>query len=335
LFIRAKAPFRISFGGGGTDVPPYCWEHGGAVVSTAIDKHAYATLRAIKAAKINVQSIDYKLKRSFGLGKLEYNGELDLVKATINQFEVKAGFDLLIHAEMPPGSGMGTSSSMAVALIGCLKEFTDRRMSKREIAELAYHIEREELGEKGGYQDQYAAAFGGFNYIEFLKHRVKVTPLNLPQNVMNELLYRLSLFYTGGTRLSSIIHEDMAKHYKEGKRDYLEGMHNLKRIAHDMRRSLLKGDFEMFGELLHEGWIEKRRLSGKITSPEIDMLYDIARKNGAMGGKILGAGGGGHLLVISEPDKKFNIEEKLVRYGVRKVPFGFEPEGLQTWRVKE
>jgi len=335
LFIRAKAPFRISFGGGGTDVPPYCWEHGGAVVSTTIDKYAYATLRPISVRKINVRSIDYNLKKSFELGELEYDGQLDLVKATINEFNVRKGFDLLIHGEMPPGSGMGTSSSMTVALIGCLKEFTNRRMSKREIAELAYHIEREELKEKGGYQDQYAPAFGGFNYMEFFKNRVNVTPLRLSQELMNELLYRLLLFYTGETRLSSEIHEDMAKRYKEGKRDYLKGMHNLKRIAHEMRRGLLRGDFERFGELLHEGWMEKRRLSGKITSPEIDRLYEIAREKGAIGGKILGAGGGGHLLVFCEPERKFEVADEFIKYGVRTVSFGFESRGLQTWGVKE
>jgi D-glycero-alpha-D-manno-heptose-7-phosphate kinase len=304
-------------------------------VSTAIDKYAYATLKPIELRKINVHSIDYKLEKTFELGKLGYDGELDLVKAAINEFNVKVGFDLLIHGEMPPGSGMGTSSSMAVALIGCFKEFTNKRMGKREIAELAYHIEREELKEKGGYQDQYAAAFGGFNYIEFLRNKVNITPLRLPQDIMNELLYRLSLFYTGETRLSSVIHEDMAKHYKEGKRDYLEGMDNLKKIAREMRRSLLRGDLAKFGELLHEGWMEKRRLSGKITSPEIDRLYEIAREKGAIGGKILGAGGGGHLLVFCEPEKKFEVEDELIKYGVKTVPFGFEPEGLQTWRVKE
>jgi galactokinase/mevalonate kinase-like predicted kinase len=131
------------------------------------------------------------------------------------------------------------------------------------------------------------------------------------------------------------IHEDMAKHYREGKGDYLDGMNNLKRIAREMRRGLLRGDFERFGELLHEGWIEKRRLSGKITSPEIDRLYEIARGKGAIGGKILGAGGGGHLLVFCKPDKKFEVEEELIKYGVKTVSFGFEPEGLQTWRVKE
>lgn len=315
-------------------MPPYCWEHGGAVVSTTIDRYAYITLKLTSAKKINVHSIDFNLRKSFELGKLKYDGELDLVKATINEFDIKKGFDLLTHAEMPPGSGMGTSSSMAVALIGCLEEFTSRRMGKREIAELAYHIEREELEEKGGYQDQYAAAFGGFNYIEFRKNRIIITPLNLSPELLNELQYRMLLFFTGETRLSSEIHEDMARRYKEEKSDYLTSMHNLKRIAGEMKRSLLKKNVRRFGELLHEGWVEKRRLSGKITNPEIERLYEVARQKGALGGKILGAGGGGHLLVFCEPERKFELAEELIKHGAKEVPFRFEPKGLQMWRVE-
>jgi D-glycero-alpha-D-manno-heptose-7-phosphate kinase len=333
MIIRAKAPFRISFAGGGTDVPPYCWEYGGAVVSTTIDKYAYVTLRPTGARKINVCSIDFNLRKSFMPGKLKYNGQLDLVKATINEFDIKGGFNLMMHADMPAGSGMGTSSSMAVALIGCLKEFVGKRMNKRAIAELAYHIEREELKEKGGYQDQYAAAFGGFNYIEFRKNKVTVTPLRLSPELSNELQYRMLLFFTGETRLSSEIHEDMARRYREEKGDYLTSMHNLKRIAGEMKRCLLKEDTRRFGELLHEGWVEKRRLSDKITNPEIEMLYEVARRKGAIGGKILGAGGGGHLLVFCEPMQKFKLMRELIKHGAREVPFGFEPRGLQTWRI--
>jgi D-glycero-alpha-D-manno-heptose-7-phosphate kinase len=316
-------------------VPPYCWKYGGAVVSTTIDKYAHAVLRPTRAKQISVHSIDFNLKKSFGLGKLKYDGQLDLVKAVINEFKIRKGFDLTTNADMPAGSGMGTSSSMAVALIGCLKEFTGRQMSRRAIAELAYHVEREELGEKGGYQDQYAAAYGGFNYMEFRKKKVMVTPLRLPPDALSELQQRLLLFFTGATRLSSEIHEDMARRYKMEKSDYLTSMHNLKKIAGDMKRSLLKEDMQKFGELLHEGWIEKRRLSGKITSPEIENLYRVARQRGAIGGKILGAGGGGHLLLFCKPERKFEVANVLSKYGAKIVPFGFESQGLQTWGVKK
>ncbi len=315
-------------------MPPYCQEYGGAVVSTTIDKYAYATLKPTGAKRINVHSIDFNMKKSFELGRLAYDGQLDLIKAVINEFNVKEGFGLTTSADMPAGSGMGTSSSMAVALISCLKEFTGKRMDRREIAELAYHVEREELKEKGGYQDQYAAAFGGLNYMEFSKSGVVVTPIPLRPEVLNELQLGLLLFFTGETRLSSEIHEDMARRCKKEKSDYLTAMRNLKKVADEMKLALLKEDLQRFGELLHEGWVEKRRLSGKITTPQIEALYEAARQRGALGGKILGAGGGGHLLVFCEPRRRSEVASELVKYGAREVPFRFEPKGLQTWRVE-
>ena len=329
--IKARAPFRVSFGGGGTDCPPYCWEYGGAVVNTTIDKYAHATLKPTGSKRINIHSIDFNIRKSLGLGRLIYNGQLDLIKAVINHFDVRKGLDLETNADMPAGSGMGTSSSMAVALIGCLKEFKQRRMSKREIAELAYRIEREELKEKGGYQDQYAAAFGGFNYMEFRKSGVKVTPLRLSREVLDELRQSLLLFFTGETRLSSEIHKNMARRYREKEGDFLIALHNLKKIAGEMRLALLEGDLRRFGELLHEGWVEKRRLSSKVTSPEIEILYEMARRKGAIGGKILGAGGGGHLLIFCELGRKSGVISELIKHGAKEVPFEFEPEGLRVW----
>ena len=333
MIIRSKAPYRISFGGGGTDVPPYCWDHGGAVVSTTINKYAYATLMANGDKRANVHSVDFDLNKSFALEQLEYNGCLDLVKAAINEFKVREGIDLSIHGDMPPGSGMGTSSSMATALLGCLKELVGKRMSKEEIAKLACHIEREELCEKGGYQDQYAAVFGGLNYIEFYKHEVRVNPIKLSSELLNELEYHLLLFFTGKTRLSSDVHKDMENRYKEKAKDYLDGLDNLKLVAQDMKRALLNGDLKGFGELLHEGWIQKQKLSSKVATTETDKLYKVARKNGAVGGKILGAGSGGHLLLFCEPDRRFEVIHELNKCGVTMVPFEFESKGLQTWRA--
>jgi D-glycero-alpha-D-manno-heptose-7-phosphate kinase len=335
MIIRSKSPFRISFGGGGTDVPPYCWEHGGAVISTTIDKYAYVTITPNKNRAINIHSLDYRLKKSFEIGEeLEYDGKLDIVKATINKFKVDKGCDLLIHSDMPPGSGLGVSSAVTVALIGAFKDFFGIYMNAYEIAELAYHIEREELGMEGGYQDQYASTFGGLNYIEF-KNEVIVNPLRLRPEILNELQYRLLLCYTGDTRLSSEIQVDLVRGYTERRRDSVEGLLNLKRIADEMKYSLLKGDFKKFGELLHQGWIEKKRLSNKITNPEIDKLYEIARLNGVIGGKILGAGGGGHLLFFCEFDKKFKVADKIKENGVKIIDFKFDTNGLQIWRVKD
>jgi D-glycero-alpha-D-manno-heptose-7-phosphate kinase len=335
MIIRSKSPFRISFGGGGSDVPPYCWEHGGAVISTTIDRYAYVSIIPNKSRAINIHSRDYGVKNSFEIGKeLRYTGELDIVKAVINKFRVDKGCDLVIHSDMPPGTGMGVSSAVTVALIGAFKDFLGIYMDKYEIAELAYDVERKELGMEGGYQDQYAATFGGLNYIEF-KEEVIVNPLRLHPEIFNELHYRLLLCYTGDTRLSSEIQVDLMQRYKEGRRDSIDGLHNLKRIADEMKYSLLKGDLRKFGELLHQGWIEKKRLSNKITNLQIDELYEIARQNGTIGGKILGAGGGGHLLLFCEYDKKFKVADTIKGHGVKIIDFGFETKGLQIWRVKD
>lgn len=333
-FIRSKAPFRISFGGGGTDVPPYCWERGGAVVSTTINKYAHVSLEPINQKSVSIRAIDLKIERSYELKRLEYGDELDLVKAVINEFEPSKGLDITIKADMPPGSGMGTSSSMVVSVIGCLAEFVGKSMDKSAVAELAYHIEREELGQRGGYQDQYAAAFGGFNYMEFSRGGVRVTPLSLRPGVLRALRDRLLLFFVGKTRMSSEIHMDMAKRYALRKKTQRESLDRLKEIAEEMRERLLRGDLTRFGELLHEGWVEKRVLSEMITTPEIETLYEKARKKGAAGGKILGAGGGGHLLLFCEPERRFDVLNELVKYGVREVPFRFEHRGLQVWKTR-
>jgi D-glycero-alpha-D-manno-heptose-7-phosphate kinase len=334
MIIRSKAPFRISFGGGGTDVPPYCWEHDGAVLSTTIDKYAYVTITPNTTRTINIHSLDYRVKDSFEIGeRLNYNGNIDIVKAIINEFRVDKGCDLLIHSDMPPGSGMGVSSAVTVALIGAFKDFSEIYKDTYEIAELAYHIEREELGMEGGYQDQYASAFGGLNYIEF-KEDIIVNPLRLRSEILNELQYRLLLCYTGDTRLSSGIQVDLVKRYKEKRRDSIEGMDNLKRIADEMKYTLLKGNLNGFGELLDQGWREKKRLSDKITNPRIDKLYEIAREGGAIGGKLLGAGSGGHLLLVCEYDKKLSVADKIKDHDVKIVDFGFDTKGLQIWRTK-
>jgi len=312
MLIRSKSPFRISFGGGGTDVPPYCYEHGGAVISTTIDKYAFATITPNNNRAINVSSLDYGLEESFKIEEEPKHGKLDIIKATVNEFNVEKTFDLVTHSDMPPGSGLGTSSALTVALIGCLKEFTGASMDKYEIANLAYHIE-------------------GFNYIEF-KDKVVVNPLYIPQETLNELRYRMLLFCTSKTRLSSDIQVDLVERYKKG--DSVESMHNLKSIAEEMKNSLLKGNLRRFGELLHQGWIEKKSLSDKISNPEIDKLYEISMEVGAIGGKILGAGGGGYMLLFCECDKKFDVISELRKYNVKFVDFGFDKNGLQTWRVK-
>jgi D-glycero-alpha-D-manno-heptose-7-phosphate kinase len=208
MLIRAKAPLRISFAGGGTDIYPYPQKEGGCVISATINKYAYGSLRPTENDQINIKSLDFDTFLNYKIDEeLIYDGKLDLIKAAIIKFEgsKSQGFDLFLHSDAPPGSGLGSSSTMMVTLVGLLKEFKKIPLTDYEIANLAYIIERKDLGIKGGLQDQYAATFGGFNYIEFLKDRVIVNPLRISQDVINELEHNLILCYTGKTRVSDNI----------------------------------------------------------------------------------------------------------------------------------
>ena len=334
MIFRSKAPLRISFGGGGTDVSPYCEEKGGAVLSTTIDKFAYCTLIRRNDNIINVESLDYDTIARYPINKsLTYDGKLDLVKATINVLKLDMGLDLFMHSDVPPGSGLGASSTTTVALVGVCNHCFKLALTEYEIAELSFHIEREELGIKGGKQDQYASTFGGFNYIEFQQDRVLVNPLRIKPEVINELEYRLLLCFTGKTRLSSGIIDDQVSRYilKEG--DTENALDTSKALAIDMKNALLLGKINEFGLLLNEAWYAKKKFSRAITDPYIDEMIEIARKNGALGGKLLGAGGGGYLLFLCEFDKWHIVAEKLENFGGKVTSFAFDSPGLQTWEV--
>lgn len=332
--IRAKAPLRISFGGGGTDVSPYPEEKGGAVLSATIDKYAYCSLAARDDESVNVISLDYSLVAKYSLNdKLEYDGKLDLVKAAIKAMEVRNGVDLFLHSDMPPGSGLGTSSAMTVALVGAFGHRLKLPFSEYDVAELAYRIEREEAGIRGGKQDQYAASFGGFNFIEFQGKTTIVNPLRIKPETVNELEYRLMLCYTGKTRLSAGIIDDQVNGYIKKKDEVVRALDETKELAIATKNALLLGKIDEFGSFLHQAWCSKKRFSTKISDPHIDELYKVARQNGVIGGKLLGAGGGGYLLLLCEFDKQHIIAQKLEELGGKIVSFAFEFNGLQTWEV--
>jgi D-glycero-alpha-D-manno-heptose-7-phosphate kinase len=330
---RAKAPLRISFCGGGTDVSPYPEERGGVVLSTTVDKFAYASLRPRKDDRLRVQSLDYDIVASYHRSKLVYDGELDLVKAVARHFEMPAGADLFIHSDAPPGTGLGSSSTMCVALVGVFSEWMNLPLTNYEIAELTYEIERKELKIAGGRQDQYAATFGGFNYIEFLKDATVVNPLRIRPEVRNELEYNLLLCYTGQTRLSANIVASQTNAFVKGKKRVVAALDTMKELTNEMKKALLLGELPAFGKLLHTAWIEKKHLDTKITSSRIDNLYQIARRHGAVGGKILGAGGGGYLLLYVPFAKKHTVAQVLTEAGAEVVPFSFTEGGLSAWSV--
>jgi len=334
VVIRAKAPLRISFGGGGTDVSPYPEERGGITLSATIDRYAYCSLAVKETDSINVHSLDYDVVEEYKTDhKLEPDGKLALVKAAIKIMEIKSGVDLFLHSDVPPGSGMGSSSTMTVALVGAIKYWLRLHLDEYGIAELAYRIERQEAGIKGGKQDQYAAVFGGFNFIEFLHDSTVVNPIRMKREVVNELEYRLMLCYTGKTRLSAGIIDDQVNGYKKKRNDVVKALDTTKELALAMKKALLLNNINEFGLLLHEAWLSKKNFSSKMTDPYIDELYEAARKTGVIGGKLLGAGGGGYLLLLCEFDKKHLVARKLEQVGGKVVNFAFEFNGLQAWQV--
>ena len=342
VIVRSKTPLRISFSGGGTDVSPYREEYGGVVLSATIDKYAYSSLRVRDDRRLEVTSLDYDIVAKYNLDEMSYDGQLDLVKAVVkNQSlnkDFSRGFDVFIHSDAPPGSGLGSSSAVVVGLIGLLKHAQGLPMTNDEIARLAFHIEREDVGIKGGMQDQYAAAFGGFNLIEFGAGpgpaNVVVSPLQIDADIMNELEYRLLLCYTGRTRLSDNILTSQIDAYTRQDGSVLQALEELKQITFAMKDALVHRHLEDLGRLLHEAWDNKKRMATHITNTTIDTLYDAAVKSGALGGKLLGAGGGGYLLLYCAFDRKHAVAAELERLGGQLVEFTFERHGLQTWEVR-
>jgi D-glycero-alpha-D-manno-heptose-7-phosphate kinase len=338
MLIRAKAPLRISFAGGGTDVAPFPEREGGLVLNATINRYAYGTLRPRDDDALHIHSHDYGQTTNVAAHEpLVLDGKLDLAKAAIRRIagDDVRGFDLLLHSNAPPGSGLGASSAMMVTLIGMLKEFRTLPVTDYELAELAHSVERDELGISGGRQDQYAAAFGGFNFIELYGDHVVVNPLRVAPDVMLELEHNLLLCYTGMTRQSDHIIADQTARYERSDAEALAGLRAQKELAVEMKNALLQRRLGHFGELLHTAWEAKKRMSARISNPRIDNLYAEARKAGALGGKVTGAGGGGYVLLYCRYDRKHEVANRMIELGATVDEFAFEPYGLRTWRVDD
>jgi D-glycero-alpha-D-manno-heptose-7-phosphate kinase len=342
--IRSKAPLRISFAGGGTDVSPYPEEKGGAVLNCTIDKFAYATLETVPGAGAgtSVESLDYNQTINYRKASdLLYNGELDLPKAALKVLRPPStnghpneSLRLFLHSDAPAGTGLGGSSAMCVALVGAFQRHLREPWTLYEIAELAYRIEREELGLKGGRQDQYTATFGGFNFMEFGRTRTIVNPLKIQPDVLNELAYRLLLCYTGRGHFSDDIIKAQQRNYTEGRVDTVGALDATKQLAVDMKNELLRGNLDEMGSLLDQGWQFKKQFTEGITNPQIDALYARAREAGALGGKLLGAGGGGYILLFCDFARRAKVAKAVQDAGGSVTTFSLEPNGLQSWSVR-
>jgi len=332
--IRAKAPLRLSFAGGGTDLPHYYEEHGGAVLSSTINHYAYVTLFPRQDKDIRIRSLDLGQLVHYDLDRAPaYDGVLDLAKAAIQRISVKHGIDMDIRLEAPAGSGLGGSSALTAAVLGALSATNGHALGSYELAEMNYVIERQDLRIAGGKQDQYATTFGGFNLIEFHPTRVMVTPLRIDPAVLNDLEAHLLLCYTGQVRPRMGLIDQQVRYYKEGRKETLDGMRRIHEMVHDMKDALLTGQLHVFGELLHEGYLNKKRMNPAVSEgTRTDVLYDAALQNGAVGGKLCGAGGGGYLLLYCETGRQHEVIRALENLGGKFSNFSFEGMGLQVWR---
>lgn len=332
--IRARAPIRMDFGGGWTDVPPFSEKEGGAVVNCTINRYTYATMIPRDDDGIRIISSDFETfveVKDFKM--LEYDGNLDLIKAAIKVLDVQKGMDIHVRCDAPPGSGTGSSSSISVALIGLLNTLQNEKLAPHEIAQLGRVLELRELNIAGGKQDYYASALGGINYLEFKDPAVSNSALRIPSSVTAEMEKHMILCYTGKSRLSGNIISTVMGAYERGEKKTVDALHNLKRIAHDMKSALLTGDTKKFAELLDENWHNQKQLDASTTNDQIDELFEIAYKNGAIGGKALGAGGGGCILFYCDDNREHDVRKSLIEAGGQIIDFNLEFQGLTTWTV--
>lgn len=334
--IRARVPVRVSFSGGGTDMTYYFNSYQGSVLSSTINKYAYATILVRKDDKVNIISKDLNLEyKTDSFDTIQYGDKLDLVKASVKIMQPKFGFDLETYAEFEPGTGLGGSSALSVAVIGAFNHFrNENQLDKYHIADLAYQAERIELEIKGGWQDQYATTFGGINWIEFRQNEIMVYPLKVQKDILLELQYNLLLFRFGQNRFSGDIAQHQSEHYANNK-SFVESKYTLMtELAFEMKEALLRGYLKRFGDLLDKGWQLKKEFYNKISNSYIDKLYATAKKEGALGGKVLGAGENGYLLIYASPLYQRAVVEALESQKAKPVHFNFVDEGLETWVTK-
>lgn len=334
MIIRSRAPVRITFGGGGTDIPPYDKEHTGLCLGATIDNYVYTSLTPRENSKIEITSWDLNSKQHFNsLEEITYDGNCDLIKAVIKKMRPMYGFDLYVRSDIKPHSGLGASASAAVSIIGAFNHLRKKdRLTKHQIAELAYLIEQEEIKNVTGRQDQYAATFGGINLYEFHgDNKVFVNPVNIEKDYILELEKNLLIARVGErTESSGELHKK-----EKSKSIDIERLHEIKSVAEEMEYTLRRGKLNDFGLLIKESWDRKVEYNSGITNPHIDSLINLALKNGAIGARLMGAGTGGNLLIYCKPNKEQIVAKKLEEEGAKIIPFSFDFTGLQTWEAEE
>ena len=338
MIYRSKAPLRIGLAGGGTDVSPYSDQFGGAILNATISLFAYANIEPLEENKIIVQALDRKEEQHFDWAtKLPLDGTLDLLKGVYNRIYKdynmpSTGFRLSTFVDAPAGSGLGTSSTLVVAIIGAFVEWLKLPLGDYDIAHYAYQIERNDLKLSGGKQDQYAAMFGGVNFMEFYgDDKVIVNPLRIRPEYLHELENNLVLYFTSTSRESASIIDEQVKNVNSKNEKSIEAMHQLKEQARMMKEALLKGKLNEFGEILDFGFQQKRRMAENISNRKIEEIYEAAKKAGATGGKISGAGGGGFMIFYCPRNTHHAVVEELNKFGGEIKNYTFTKYGLTTW----
>ena len=340
MIYRSRAPLRLGLAGGGTDVSPYSDLFGGAILNTTINLYAHACIEPIAENIIVVQALDRHEEQRFEwANQLPTDGKLDLLKGVYNRIQKDygvplTGFKLSTFVDAPAGSGLGTSSTLVVAVIGAFYEMLRLPLGEYDIAHYAFDIERKDLMLAGGKQDQYAATFGGVNYMEFYEgDKVIVNPLRIKQQYLNELENNLVLYFTSTSRESATIIKEQVKNVNSNNEKSIEAMHQLKEQAKMMKEALLKGRLSEIGEILDFGFQQKRQMAANISNSSIEEVYEGAKKAGATGGKISGAGGGGFMIFYCPGNTRYKVAETLRTFGGDVRGYQFSQQGLNTWTV--
>ena len=341
MIFRSKAPLRLGFAGGGTDVSPYSDKFGGAIMNATINMYAYASIEPRDDNKIVLNAIDQDIQLILdSTYQLDLDSELVLLKAVYNRvvrdyLKKPISFKLTTFVDAAPGSGLGSSSTLVVAILGAFVEWFNLPLGEYDIAHLAYDIERVELGFAGGKQDQYAATFGGFNFMEFYDNdKVIVNPLRINISHIRELEINMVLYYTSVSRLSSSIIEQQVNSVSNNQNGALDAMHAVKTKAYAMKEALLTGKLNDFGPQLHSGWESKKATAFGISNEIIEQAYETALTAGSTGGKVSGAGGGGFIMFYCPSNTRYRVIKRLLDMGGEIKPFAFTPYGLTTWRAK-
>jgi D-glycero-alpha-D-manno-heptose-7-phosphate kinase len=331
--LIVRSPVRISFGGGGTDLPSYYESFGGAVLSAAINKYFYTVLEKRGDGKVQIISSDLRTVETWqDIARMDIRGNaLEIPLAVLKEFGCDVSVNLFLASEIPPGTGLGSSASVCVNLIKMIATYTHNSISKHALAERAFHIARNVLGRPVGKQDEYASAFGGLNFISFNRDgTTHVEPLDLEIDLVRELQSSLLLFFTGASHHSWTILKEQEESTRKTGGGTVQYLHEIGKLVEPMKVALLAGELTQFGLLLHEGWEIKKRLSSKISNAHIDGMYEAALRSGALGGKITGAGGGGFLLLFCQQEYQRDVRESLVALGAREMGFDFDFQGAQV-----